>query len=127
MTKNLQTLQKRIRIAKKSKLTKSASCWLGQGDTAFRQSSLQRAFDEYHATHPEVLAMIIKFARQTKARGYKTYGVASIIERLRWHFNIDKGTKFAIRDGFNSRYARLVMETCPDLRGFFRTSRLKTQ
>jgi hypothetical protein len=125
MTKKIQALQRRIRIAKKTKLTKAAALWLGQSDTAFRQSSLQRAFDEYHVTHPEVLAMIVKFARQIKARGYKTYGMASIIERLRWHYNIDKGTKFAIRDGFNSRYARLVMETCPDLRGFFRTSRLK--
>ena len=125
MNTKYQALQKRMRAAKKMKLTKGAARWLGQGDPAFRQSTLQTAFEEYHATHPEVLVMIIKFARQIKARGYKTYGIRSLMERLRWHYEIDKGTKFAIRDGFNSRYARLAMETCSDLRGFFRTARLK--
>jgi hypothetical protein len=42
-------------------------------------------------------------------------------ERMRWHFQIEKGMdeEFKLNNNFRSRYARKIMKAHPDLEDFF--------
>lgn len=83
----------------------------------------QTQFLKYHSARPEVYHQIVKFAREAKAAGFKTYSIWAVGNRVRWHYQFEKltGEKFKIKNDYFSRYARLVMAQEPDLAGFFTT------
>lgn len=88
-----------------------------------RQSkpSIQEQFEEYHAENPEVYELLVVLARDVKRRGYSKYSMKAVYERARWHMNIDKGdSEFKLNNNYHSRYARLIMEQEPDMKGFFK-------
>jgi len=92
-----------------------------------KHSKLKEAFLAFHQRHPEVYQWIVFFARGMKQAGYPKYGMKSIIERVRWHIDLNnpqwkdsEGTlKLKINNNHAPFYSRLVMEKEPDLRNFF--------
>lgn len=90
--------------------------------------TIQERFLRYHAEHPEVYKSICVLARKALARGLKQFGIARIWEVLRWEYYIERDGKeeFKLSNSFRSRYARLIMETEPDLAGFFTTRELRS-
>lgn len=81
---------------------------------------IQLRFEEFHKNNPHVYTKLVALARQVKARGRKNYGIESIYARLRWELEIETtGDSFKLNDHYTSRYARLIMEQEPDLKGFF--------
>jgi len=98
-----------------------------QLDLAFL-ATIQTEFDKYHANNPHVYDLLVQLARKVKARGRKHYSIASLFEQVRWHFNfeVDTDDGFKISNNHRSRYARLIMEREPDLKGFFNTKTLRS-
>jgi len=90
--------------------------------------SIQERFEQYHIEHPEVYAYLIRLAREVRGRGFIHYGVKTLWERLRWHFQIEKGDEeFKLNNNFHSRYARKLMRDFPDeFGGFFETRELRS-
>jgi hypothetical protein len=89
--------------------------------------SIQTRFEAFHANHPEVYRAIVKLAFDLKTRGFRRYGLKSLFERVRWHFQIDLdlGEEWKLNNNYTSRYARKLMAEFPELEGFFEVRELK--
>ena len=89
---------------------------------------IQDGFDEFHAANPAIFTAFVGFARKLKAAGHRKGSAKLIIERIRWEYAITTtDPDFKVNNSYTSRYARLAMEACPDLAGFFETRMLHTQ
>ena len=77
---------------------------------------------EYHAKHPEVYELVKRFAYEVIARGYEHYSIMSVLQRIRWHTDIETiGNTFKINNNHAPYYARLFHADHPNQDGFFRT------
>jgi hypothetical protein len=89
--------------------------------------AISERFWEYHTAHPEVYGLLVKLARDVKARGKMRYSMKAIFERARWHYHIERGEDgFVLNNDFTSHYARLIMKQEPDLDGFFDVRELRS-
>lgn len=92
-----------------------------------RQDGIQARFEAFHVKHPEVYLELVSIARRLKSKGRTHYSMDSLLHVVRYHRDIE-GTEeggYKLNNDFTSRYARLVMETEPDLVGFFETRGLR--
>jgi hypothetical protein len=83
---------------------------------------IQRAFAQFHRDNPQVYEKLVFLAYKVRATGREKYGVGSLFERLRWHYHIEmnkRDDEFKLNNNFRSRYARMIMQTEPDLVDFF--------
>ena len=89
--------------------------------------TIQDRFEAYDAAHPEVYAHLLHLALDLRRRGWKHYGIRSLWERTRWHFQVERemGEDFKMNDHFHSRYARMLMDRNPELADFFELRELK--
>lgn len=94
--------------------------------STLRRSELRSKFLDYHQRNPEVYQWLVQFSHDMKNAGYKSYGMKSIIERVRWHIDLNRpnndheGDKMLkINNNHAPFYARLIMDNEPDLKGFF--------
>lgn len=86
------------------------------------QKSITERWLDYHEQNPHVLDQMIEIARELKQQyGFEKASISLITERLRWlTATKTKGDDpFGISQDYRSRYARLIMATCPDLKGMF--------
>ena len=99
-----------------------------QGSFLF-DDEIQRRFERFHAENPLIYTKLVELARQVKSRGYRQYGIASLFERLRWHFTIETKTDepFKLNNDYRSRYARFIMATESDLADFFDLRELRRE
>lgn len=82
----------------------------------------EERFALWRAANPDVEDAIVRIARHLRAGGHERGSMKMIFERLRWlHHVATKGDKYKLNNNFTSLYAREVMRTCPELRGFFET------
>lgn len=89
----------------------------------------QERFEHFHQENPKVYEVLVSYARQIRARGFRRYSIKTIWAVMRWHY--DTGTRgpeehFKLDDRYYSRYARKIMEQEQDLKGFFNTRELRT-
>src|SRR5580704_12726062 len=79
--------------------------------------TIQERFEKFHAENPHIYHCFVLYARQAKAAGYEHYGCHAIMQRVRWHMEIETRSDdgFKINNDFSSRYARRIMEQEPDL------------
>jgi len=89
--------------------------------------SIQQRFERFHKKHPEVLTYLVALCYELRRRGWQHYGIRSLWERTRWHFQVEKelGAEFKLNDHYHSRYARLILKEHPDLEGFFELRELQ--
>lgn len=89
--------------------------------------NLDQKFFAYHEKNPHILPLFLKFAKQAKSVGFSHYSIRAIVNRVRWHINIE--TKdvdgFKMNNNYSSRYARLLVKENPEFEGFFRNRQLK--
>ncbi len=100
--------------------------WLGDGMSgqgllfADEDPTLRAAFEKFHAENPHVYALLCRFSAEVMAAGLKHYAVKAIIERIRWHVQIEtKGDEFKINNNHAPFYARLWLAEHPEFPGFF--------
>ena len=78
-------------------------------------------FFSYHNSHPDIYRLFQQYAYELKMSGRKHYGSKAIMERIRWHMEIERREDFKINNNYASCYARLLMLQNPDFRSFFET------
>jgi hypothetical protein len=86
---------------------------------------MKALFDEFirfHRDNPEIYDLYVKYAFQLRDAGRENYGSKAIIERIRWHVNVETQSKdeFKINNNHTAYYARMVMMDYPELEGYFR-------
>jgi hypothetical protein len=88
--------------------------------------TIQERFEKFHAEHPDVYQLFKRFAFELLDAGRKRYGSDAIIQRIRWHMATSSqgSPDFKINDHFSSRYARKLIEDCPQFADFFELRRL---
>lgn len=78
------------------------------------------SFLKFHETNPKVYSMFKIFACQLRQGGLSHYGSKAIMERIRWHFEVEHKQKdFKVNNNYASCYARLLMREAPEFKGFF--------
>ena len=86
---------------------------------------MKALFDEFirfHRDNPEIYDLYVKYAFQLRDAGRENYGSKAIVERIRWHVNVETQSKdeFKINNNHTAYYARMVMMDYPELKGYFR-------
>jgi hypothetical protein len=84
------------------------------------RDAMQARFDAFHADHPQVWKLFLRFVKEAMVSGRRKFGARMIWERMRWFSTIEtKGDDFKLNDHYPPFYARLFMETYPQYAGFF--------
>ncbi len=87
-----------------------------------------KLFFEYHERNPHVFKLIKKYASEARRVGRKRYGIWAIINRVRWHLDVETHDPagFKMNNSHSSRYARLLIEKFPVFTNFFELRKLKS-
>ena len=91
--------------------------------------TIDRQFRVFHARNPWVYTELVAMTRDLVSRGHTRVGIGMLFEVLRWQTmraTTDPASDFRLNNNYRSRYARLIMDTCPDLAGVFETRRIST-
>jgi hypothetical protein len=91
------------------------------GDGTTSEDAIQHRFRLFHQENPEVYQALVNRALELKAQGYNHYSMAALWEWLRLHLrpNVKTKDQYKLSNDYRSRYARLIMETVPELDGMF--------
>lgn len=86
-----------------------------------QETALDIKFKQYHRANPRVFGLFLRFTLKAKSRGYKHYSAKAVMERIRWHMEIDTqdGDGFKINNSYVSRYVRLLEKLFPEYEGFY--------
>ena len=79
-------------------------------------------FRLFHQANPHILDAMVRLARQARAAGYETYGIAALFEVLRWERTVvtrDPTSDYKLCNDYKPMYARLIAIMHTDLDGFF--------
>ncbi len=83
-------------------------------------------FEAYHRENPFVYEEFERRARAMKDAGRKKYSQWTIVQSLRWDFDLrTKGDVFRINNDFIALYARLMIHHCPEFAHFFELRAMK--
>lgn len=87
--------------------------------------TLEQNFNRYHRENPQVYRMMVRLAREwRRRRGDQPCGIGMLFETARWHLNTaGDGEPLALNNNYRAFYARLIMDTEPDLAGIFELRR----
>lgn len=86
------------------------------------KTTLELAFDKFHAENPKVYAKLVALALQYKSRHRRQIGIKLLIEVVRWHTMMTTtDPDFKINNNHAPFYSRLIMAQEADLKDFFRT------
>ena len=78
-------------------------------------------FERFHDENPHVYHELVKLCRRAKASGYQRWSVKAAFEVLRWSHMETTGEEWKLNNNYHAAYARLIMDSEPDLEGFFET------
>tara|TARA_R110002020_G_scaffold145908_4_gene320212 strand:- start:7636 stop:7962 length:327 start_codon:yes stop_codon:yes gene_type:complete len=108
-------------------VNQSAFEWLSPSVSRFRPDAPQ-TFEEYHRTHPQVYRGLRDLALEVRRAGRQRIGMKLLIERLRWDHMLTgcEEDEWKVNNNHASRYARLLMESEPELAGLFELRELRT-
>jgi hypothetical protein len=91
------------------------------------ETEQERKFQKFHQENPQVYRELAELARQAKRRGRRKIGIKMLFEVVRWNRFLQTTDKeFKLNNNLHSRYARLLMEREPELRGIFNLRELKS-
>lgn len=99
----------------------------GDRKTLVSSASIDDRFYWFHALNPSVYEALKQLALDAKRRGVKRYGMKALFEVLRYSHTLRTlSDDFKLNNDFTSRYARMLMENEPELKGFFEKRELKS-
>jgi hypothetical protein len=85
-------------------------------------------FIVFHQANPEVFEEFVLGAFRALGAGFSHYSGWVIINKIRWHIDINtvrNGEPFEINNDFIALYARLANDLHPCLKDFFETRKMK--
>jgi len=87
---------------------------------------LEERFRQFHETNPQVYRALRSLALPLAQAGRKRIGVKMLWETLRYSYSIvTEGSEYKLDNSYTSRYARLLMDQEPELRGLIETRALR--
>ena len=87
---------------------------------------IEEKFETYHVENPHVYDLFIRFAKEAKSTGRRTFSAKAIFERIRWHVDVETtGDQFKVNNNYPAYYARKMMEDYPEFDGFFKIRKLQ--
>lgn len=90
-------------------------------------STLQARFREFHYKNPQVCTSLIRLARELKGKGHRKIGIGMLFEVIRWQTMLQTtGDPYKLNNSYRSRYARMIMDSTPDLEGIFDLRELRS-
>jgi hypothetical protein len=111
----------RARCGAREDLPRSRQCELPL------EAGIQARFEAFHRDNPDVFRQLVRIAKEMKRRGMRCSSLDYLLHILRWNtFRRTGKDGFKLNDHFTSRYARLIEDTVPELRGFFHTRGLRS-
>lgn len=91
------------------------------------ETKAQLRFEEYHRENPQILKALIRLTDQAVARGHNRISIELIYNVLRWETMISTiGDEYKLNNNYKSRYARMIEEVRPDLKGIFNMRELRS-
>jgi hypothetical protein len=91
-------------------------------------TSLEAAFQAFHAEHPEVYRKFCDYADEVIGRGFKQFSSDAIFHRVRWFMKVEGGRKlFEINNNHTPYYARMWMQEHPQWPKFFELRHVKEE
>jgi hypothetical protein len=83
--------------------------------------SLEDRFWHFHWANPWVYDELVRLARIAKEHGRNRIAIASLVERLRWDFELraSTGEEWKVNNSYRAFYARLIMRKESDLAEMF--------
>lgn len=78
-------------------------------------------FVPYHRDNPGIYDLFRRFAFELRTSGRRHYGAKALMERIRWHVEIERSGEFKVNNSFVSCYTRLLQLEYPDFKTFFQT------
>ena len=87
-------------------------------------ATIQQQFETFHAANPAVYERLLRMALNVRRLGRERVGIATLYEALRYEALTTTGDHYRLNNSFRSHYARLLMDTHPDLVGIFLTRSL---
>lgn len=97
-------------------------CDVGRAQAVLTPSAFKtaRRFARFHEQNPHVYETLVWLARKGRRAGAKRLGAKQLYEVCRYELMIQSnGKPYKLSNSFTAPYARLVMQTNPDLRGIF--------
>ena len=92
-----------------------------------RRGGITAAFERFHAANPHVYQALRTAALHAVARGRKV-GMKAIYERVRWEYAVEtREEPYKLNNNYTAHYARLLMESVPELHGYFETRNLRSR
>ena len=94
----------------------------------FWDSDIKTKFQEFHAKNPEIYGKFAHYAFKILKAGRSRYGAKSIMERVRWHFDLNAkdGDGFKCNNNYTAHYARMLEQRHPIFEGFFNKRELRS-
>lgn len=94
-----------------------------------REATIQERFVAFDKANPHIYQALLTLTLQMRSRGVKAYGVKGLFEICRWQLALQTGgqEEFRLSNDFSSRYARLLIERNPELKGFFELRSLRAE
>ncbi|HEY4840962.1 MAG TPA: hypothetical protein VIH78_03300 [Terriglobales bacterium] len=90
------------------------------GQDVLSDARLQEEFLAFHSENSKLFESLLRGARSLKESGRKLFGIAAILEEIRWYgTDTNKTDEFKINDHHGPFYARLLQMTDPTLCGLF--------
>ena len=88
-----------------------------------RTEQMRLACQRFHAAHPEVWELFVKFSRQKIREGFEHYGAKAVMERVRWETEAARpgGGEYRINNNHCRFYAERFNKIWRE--GFFRSRR----
>lgn len=90
---------------------------------------MRDAFVKFDKENPDVWQYFLRFVKQLQDRGYRHFGVAAIIERIRWEVALETRSAdgFKVCNNHRAFYARKYQKQFPEWDGFFLTKTQKSK
>lgn len=92
-------------------------------------ATLEQRFAAFHEANPHVYRELVILARDLVAHGRTRISVGMLFEVLRWS-SLRTATgddDYKLNNSYRSRYARLIVDTCPDLATVFELRKLTAE
>lgn len=93
------------------------------------ESQIEQAAQRFDVEHPQVYALVCRFALEAVAAGRRRVGIAAVWERIRWHFDVetDPANRYRLNNSFRAYYARRFAREHPEHADLFETRRLRSR
>ncbi len=91
-----------------------------------KTATIQDRFAAFHEANPQVFVALRDMALDLVRRGHGRIGIGMLYETLRYSALRTSGKDYKLNHDFRSRYARLLVDTVPELAGCIELRRLRS-